>query len=40
MKMYCIICKKNTEQNILTLLPNCTVCGKKNGTFIKNKELH
>ena len=52
MGTYCVICKKNTEdensrvrktkQNRLILLSNsnCAVCGKKKKTFIKNKELH
>ena len=50
MKTYCVSCKKNTanenssvritKQNRLMLLSNCTVCGKKKSTFIKNKELY
>ena len=27
-----------SEQNVLILLSNCTVCVKKKSTFIKNKE--
>ena len=50
MEVYCVSCKKNTEnensnvrktkQNRLMLLSNCAVCRKKKSTFIKNKELH
>ena len=50
METYCVSCKKNTanknssvrktKQNKLMLLSNCTVCGKKMLTFIKNQELH
>ena len=50
MEIYCVsfnkyIEKENsnirkTKQNRLMLLSNCTVCGKKKSTFIKNKELH
>ena len=50
MEIYCVSFKKYTEkensnirktkQNRLMLLSNCTVCGKKKSTFIKNKELH
>ena len=46
---YCVSCKKNNanqnsrvkkpKQNRLMLLLNCTVCGKKRLTFIKNKEF-
>ena len=49
MEMYSFSCRKysanensnarKTEQNRLTLLSNCTVCGKKKSTIIKNKEL-
>ena len=49
MEMYSFSCRKysanensnarKTEQNRLTLLSNCTVCGKRKSTFIKNKEL-
>ena len=49
MEMYFFSCRKysanenltvrKTEQNRLTLLSNCTICGKKKSTFIKNKEL-
>ena len=31
---------RKTKQKILMLLLNCTICGKKKWTFIKNKELH
>ena len=31
---------RKTKQNRLMLLSNCTVCGKKKSTFVKNKELH
>ena len=47
METYSVICKKytvnenlnprETKQNRLMLLSNCAVCGKKNSTFIKNK---
>ena len=50
METYCVSYKKNkanqnsnvrkTNQNRLMLLSNCTVCGKKKSTFIKNKELN
>ena len=50
METNCVSCKKNTanenssarktKQNILILLSNCAVCGKKKSTFIKKKELH
>ena len=50
METYCVICKKytanknwkvrKTKQNRLMILSNCIICGKKNSTFIKNKELH
>ena len=50
MKMYCVSCKKYTEnensnvrktkQNRLILLSNFAVCGKKKSTFIKNKEFN
>ena len=50
MEMYCVSCKKNTanenssvrkiNQSRLMLLSNCTVCGKKKSSFIKNEELH
>ena len=50
METYCVSCKKNnanenssvrkTKQNRLMLLSNCAICGNKNLTFIKNKELH
>ena len=50
MKTYCVSCKKNTtnenssvrktKQNILMLVSNCAVCGKKKSIFIKNQELH
>ena len=46
---YCESCKKytanenssvkKTKQDRLMLLSNCAVCGKKNSTFIKKKEL-
>ena len=31
---------KKTKENLLMLLSNCAICGKKNSTFIKNKKLH
>ena len=31
---------RKTKQNRLMVLSNCTICGKKKSTFIKNKELH
>ena len=47
METYSVICTKytvnknlnpkKTKQNRLMLLSNCAVCGKKNSTFIKNK---
>ena len=50
METCCVSCKKYTEnensnirktkQNRSMLLSNCSVCGKKKSTFIKNKELH
>ena len=50
METYCISCKnftgnensnfRKTKQNRLMPLSNCTICGKKKSTFIKNKELH
>ena len=50
MKMYCVSCKKYTEnensnvrktkQNRLILLSNFAVCGKKKSTFIKIKEFN
>ena len=50
METYCISSKKytgnensnvrKTKQNRLMLLSNCSICGKKKSTFIKNKELH
>ena len=50
METYCVRCKKysvneisnvrKTEQNRLMLLSNCAICGKKNSTFIKHKELN
>ena len=50
MKTYCVSCKKyaenensnvrKTKQNILMLLSNCAVCGKKKSAFVKNKELN
>ena len=30
---------KKTKQNRLITLSNCSVCGKKRSTFIKNKQL-
>ena len=49
METYYVSCKKytknknsnvrGTQQNRLMLLSNCAVCGNKNWTFIKNKEL-
>ena len=49
MKTYCVSGKKytanenssfrKTKQNRLMILSNCGVCGKKNSTFIKNKEF-
>ena len=49
METYCESCKKytanenssvqKTKQDRLMLLSNCAVCGKKNSTFIKKKEL-
>ena len=48
MGTYCVCCKKYTanenssvritKQNILILLSNCAICGKKNSAFIKNQE--
>ena len=50
MEIYCVSCKKNTEnenssfrqtkQNGLMLSSNCSVCSKKKLSFIKNQELH
>ena len=50
METYCVSCRRYTEnknsnvrktkQNRLMLLSNCTVCGKKKSSFIKNTELH
>ena len=50
METYCVSSKKytgnensnvrKTKQNRLMLLSNCSICGKKKSTFIKNKELH
>ena len=50
MQTYCVSCKKytanenssvrKTKQKRLMLLSNCTICGKKKSTFIKNQELH
>ena len=50
METYCVSCKKytanenssvrKTKHNRLMLLSNCAICGKKNSTFIKNKEFH
>ena len=50
METYCLSCKKytrnensnvrKTNQKRLMLLSNCSVCGNKKLTFIKNKELH
>ena len=50
MEAYCVSCKENianenssvrkSKQNRFMLLSNCTVCGKKKSTFIKNQELH
>ena len=50
MEAYCVSSKKyttnensnvrKTKQNRLMLLSNCSICGKKKSTFIKNKELH
>ena len=47
METYSVICTKytvnknlnpkKTKQNRLMLLSNCAFCGKKNSTFIKNK---
>ena len=31
---------KKTKQNRFRILSNCTVCGKKKSTFIKNKEIN
>ena len=49
METYCVSCKKyiannnssvkKVKQNTLMLLSNCAVCGKKQSTFIKGKEL-
>ena len=49
METYCASCKKytanenssvrKTKQNILILLSNCAICGKRKSTFIKNHEL-
>ena len=50
METYCVSPRKytgnensnvrKTKQNRLMLLSNCSICGKKKSTFIKNKELH
>ena len=50
METYCVSCKKyttnehssvrKTKPNRLMILSNCTSCGKKKSTFIKNKGLH
>ena len=48
METHCVSCKKCTakksvkkaKQNRLMLLSNCTIYGKKNSTFTKNKEPH
>ena len=50
MEAYCVSSKKytgnensnvrKTKQNRLMLLSNCSICGKKKSTSIKNKELH
>ena len=50
MEAYCISRKKytgnrnlnvrKTKRNRLMFLSNCAVCGKKKGTFMKNKKLH
>ena len=50
METYCASCKKNTENENLSvrktkknrsmLLSNCAICGKKKLIFIKNQELH
>ena len=47
METYCVSCKnylanknssvRKTKQNRLMFLSNCTVCGMKKSTFIKNK---
>ena len=47
--MYWVTCKKYTanknssvrkiKQNRLIILSNCTICGKKKSTFIKNHEI-
>ena len=42
--LLCHLANKNssvrkTKQNRLMLLSNCTVCGMKKSTFIKNKEI-
>ena len=50
MEIYCVSCKKNTEnenssekqktgQDRLMLLSNCAICGKKKSNFIRNQEL-
>ena len=49
METYCVSCKKytanenssvrKTKQNILILLSNRAICGKRKSTFIKNDEL-
>ena len=50
METYCVSCKKYSEEedssvrktnkNRLMFLWNCAVFGKRNSTFVKNKELH
>ena len=50
MENYRVSCKKytanrkssvrQTKQNILMLLSDCAICGKKKSTFIKNKKSH
>ena len=50
MEDYRVSCKKytanrkssvrQTKQNILMLLSDCAICGKKKSTFIKNKKSH
>ena len=50
METYCVSPRKytgnensnvrKTKQNRLMLLSNCSICGKKKPTSIKNRELH
>ena len=50
METYCVSCKKNTgnknssvrktKRNRSMLLSNCSICGKKKSTFIKNQEFY